>query len=52
MPTAEDQPNASGDRARRWYHVRPDPRRRTDLMGIGVTWWLTLLIVIVLVAVL
>jgi hypothetical protein len=20
---------------RRWYHLRPEPRRRTDLMGFG-----------------
>jgi hypothetical protein len=22
---------------RRWYHLRPEPRRRTDLMGFGST---------------
>jgi hypothetical protein len=38
-------------RGRRWYHLRPEPRRRTDLMGFNSTWWMAVvwLIVIVLV---
>jgi hypothetical protein len=40
------------DRGRRWYHLRPEPRRSTDLMGFNSTWWmvvgwLTLIVVIV-----
>ena len=27
------------DRGRRWYHLRPEPRRRTDVMGLNTTWW-------------
>jgi hypothetical protein len=27
-------------RGRRWYHLRPEPRRRTDLMGFNSTWWM------------
>ena len=35
---------------RRWYHLRPQPRRRTDLMGFNSTLWMALawLIVILL----
>ena len=29
-------------RARRWYHLRPEPRRRTDFMGFNSTWWMAL----------
>jgi hypothetical protein len=28
------------DRGRRWYQLRPEPRRRTDLMGFNSTWWM------------
>ena len=36
---------------RRWYHLRPEPRRRTDLMGFSSTLWMTVgwLIVIVVI---
>jgi len=27
------------ERGRRWYHRRPSPKRRTDLMGLNATWW-------------
>ena len=27
---------------RRWYHLRPKPRRRTDLWGFNSTWWMVL----------
>ena len=27
---------------RRWYHLRPRPRRGTDLMGLNSTWWMAL----------
>jgi hypothetical protein len=42
---------AIAGRGRRWYHLRPEPRRRTDLMGFNSTWWMAVawLIVIVLV---
>jgi hypothetical protein len=26
-------------RRRRWYHLRPEPRCRADLMGYNYTWW-------------
>jgi hypothetical protein len=36
---------------RRWYHLRPKPRQRTDLLGFNSTWWMVAvwLVVIVLV---
>ena len=36
---------------RRWYHLRPEPRRRTDLMGFSSTLWMAVgwLIVIVVI---
>jgi hypothetical protein len=40
-----------GSRQRRWFHVRPQPRRRTDLMGINSTWWMVvgwILVILVL----
>jgi hypothetical protein len=30
------------DRGRRWYRLRPEPRRRTDFMGVNSTWWMAL----------
>jgi hypothetical protein len=46
----EDEIEAIAGRGRRWYHLRPEPRRRTDLMGFNSTWWMAVgwLIVIVL----
>lgn len=36
---------------RRWYHLRPKPRRRSDLMGFNSTYWMVLIwgLIIVLV---
>jgi hypothetical protein len=50
-PHGEDEIDVTDDRGRRWYHVRPRPRRRTDLVGFNSTLWMVLgwLIVIVLV---
>jgi hypothetical protein len=33
---------ATDDRGRRWYQLRPKPRRRTDLLGLNSTWWMAL----------
>jgi hypothetical protein len=48
----EDEIETVDDRGRRWHHLRPQPRRRTDLMGFNSAWWMALrwLIVIVLIA--
>jgi hypothetical protein len=35
----EDEIEATDDHRRRWYQLRPVPRRRTDLMGFSTTWW-------------
>ena len=49
-PHGEDEIEAIDDRGRRWQQVRPQPRRRTDLMGFNSTLWMALgwLIVILL----
>ena len=39
----DDRIQAKDDRGRRWYHPRPQPRRRRDLMGFNATWWMVLL---------
>jgi hypothetical protein len=46
----EDGIEAIDDRGRRWYQVRPQPRRRSDLMGFNSRLWMALgwLIVILL----
>jgi hypothetical protein len=38
-PHGEDEIKATDDRGRRWFHLRPQPRRRTDLIGFNSTWW-------------
>jgi hypothetical protein len=50
-PHGEDDNGGTDRRGRRWYHLRPHPRRRTDLMGFGSTWWMAVgwLILILLV---
>ena len=46
----EDEIEAIDDRGRRWHQVRPEPRRRSDLMGFNSRLWMALgwLIVILL----
>ena len=38
----EDQTDATHAGQRRWYHLRPKPRRSTDLWGFNSTWWMVL----------
>jgi len=45
-----DTPEATNDGGRRWYHLRPEPRRRTDFMGFNSTWWMAVGWVLILVA--
>jgi hypothetical protein len=47
----EGETDASDCGGRRWYDLRPEPRRRSDIMGFNSTWWMAAgwLIVIVLV---
>jgi hypothetical protein len=35
--------------SRRWYHLRPKPPRRADLMGFNSTWWMVLVWIVVIV---
>jgi hypothetical protein len=37
------------DRGRRWFHLRPEPRRRADLMGFNSTLWMVVVWLIVIV---
>ena len=39
-PSDHHEIEARDDRGRRWYHPRPQPRRRSDLMGFNSAWWL------------
>ena len=41
-PDREDEIDAIGGSGRRWYQLRPKPRRRTDLWGFNSTWWMAL----------
>ena len=45
----EDEIEAIAGRGRRWYHLRPEPRRRSDLMGFNSTWWMAVVWLIVIV---
>jgi len=42
---------AANDGGRRWYHLRPEPRRRTDVMGLNTTWWALFWLIVILVLV-
>jgi hypothetical protein len=48
----EDEIQGADDRGRRWYHIQPEPRRRTDFMGFNSTWWMALgwLLLLIVVA--
>jgi hypothetical protein len=35
-------PDHAPDPRRRWHHVRPEPRRRSDLFGINSSLWTAL----------
>lgn len=41
-PTASHTPSN-----RRWYHFRPAPRGRADVMGVNRVWWTVLWIVLI-----
>jgi hypothetical protein len=38
-PDGEDEIDTTDDRGRRWYRLRPKPRRGTDFMGFNFTRW-------------
>jgi hypothetical protein len=41
-PDGQYEIDATDDGARRWYHLRPKPARRTDLWGFNSTCWMVL----------
>lgn len=41
-PWGQDEIEATDERGRRWYHLRPEPRRRADFIGFNYTWWLAI----------
>ncbi|MGO9882997.1 MAG: hypothetical protein ACLPV4_08280 [Solirubrobacteraceae bacterium] len=48
-PHGEDQIEATDERGRRWYHLRPDPRSRYDFIGFNYTWWLIWVLLLFLI---
>jgi hypothetical protein len=48
-PYGEDQIEATDDLGRRWYHLRPEPRSRYDLVGFNYTWWLIWFFIAILI---
>lgn len=44
----EDEIEATDERGRRWYHLRPEPRRRYDMIGFNYTWWLIWIVFILI----
>lgn len=46
----EDARQAIVHRGRRWYHPRPQPRRRTDVMGFNGIWWALLWLIVIVLA--
>jgi hypothetical protein len=45
----EHEIESTGNSGRRWHHLRPTPRRRSDLMGFNSSWWMALVWVLVIV---
>jgi hypothetical protein len=48
-PHGEDEVEATDDRGRRWYQLRPDPRRRYDFVGFNYTWWIAIWFLFILI---
>ena len=42
--------DGNDDRGRRWHDLRPQPRRRTDLLGFNSTLWMGIGWVILILA--
>jgi hypothetical protein len=49
---AGDHRTPTNDRGRRWYHPRPQPRSRADVMGVNYTFWLLFCILLLVIVVL
>jgi hypothetical protein len=39
----------TNEHRRRWFHMRPEPRRRMDFWGFNSTWWMTVVWLVVIV---
>lgn len=50
-PDGEDGAERTDEHRRRWYHLLPEPRRRTDLLGFNSTWWMAVAWVILILVV-
>jgi hypothetical protein len=48
-PDGEDELEATDDRGRRWYQLRPEPRRRADFIGFNYTWWIVIWFVFIVI---
>jgi hypothetical protein len=48
-PYGEDELEATDEQGRRWYHLRPQPRRRVDFIGFNYVWWLIWIMFILVV---
>ena len=48
-PHGEDEIEATDERGRRWYHLRPEPRSRYDFIGFNFTWWLIWILFILII---
>jgi hypothetical protein len=48
-PWGQDELEATDERGRRWYQLRPEPRRRADLIGFNYTWWLVMWLFFILI---
>jgi hypothetical protein len=49
--TQEATEGGADGRGRRWYHLRPEPRRRSDFMGVNSTWWMVLAWIILILVI-
>jgi len=48
-PYGESELEATDELGRRWYHLRPQPRRRYDLIGFNYSWWLIWLFLMLII---
>lgn len=44
-----DDIEAIDSRGRRWYHPRPEPRGRADVLGVNYSWWLLTVVLLIVV---
>lgn len=49
-PDDEHMAHVSIPPRRPWYHPRPQPRRRSDVMGLSGIWWALIWLVVIVLA--